>query len=205
MLRITQQRHIVHQLKKMQDSKDRPVRFKGKTVIGKGTLNMIRTTYRNNIDLTNIADNKANILLSLNSLMITFLIPIVLTNLEIIQSEALYLPIITLSLTCIVTIIIAAMATRPIKMGQQDVKRGENLQKSPFFFGNYYKMQVEDYLDLLENAINEPKLVKDYVKLDLYFMGKGLGEKYRKIRTCYNVFIGGLVVTVMATVIAILS
>lgn len=205
MLRITQQRHIVHQLKKMQDSKDRPVRFKGKTVIGKGTLNMIRTTYRNNIDLTNIADNKANILLSLNSLMITFLIPIVLTNLEIIQSEALYLPIITLSLTCIVTIIIAAMATRPIKMGQQDVKRGENSQKSPFFFGNYYKMQVEDYLDLVENAINDPVLVKDYVKLDLYFMGKGLGEKYRKIRTCYNVFIGGLVVTVMATVIAILS
>ncbi|NND31560.1 MAG: hypothetical protein HKN76_03145 [Saprospiraceae bacterium] len=189
----------------MQDSKSIPKKYKGKTVIGKGTLNMIRTTYRNNIDLTNIADNKANILLSLNSLMITFLIPIVLTNLDIIQSQALYLPIITLSLTCITTIIIAAMATRPIKMGQQDVKRGDMSQKSPFFFGNYYKMQVEDYLDLVENAINDPKLVKDYVKLDLYFMGKGLGEKYRKIRTCYNVFIGGIVITVMATIIAILS
>lgn len=190
------------------ETKDQPEKKKksnGKGVIGKGTLNMIRTTYRNNIDLTNIADNKANILLSLNSLMITFLIPIVLTNLDIISALALYLPIITLSLTCITTIIIAAMATRPIKMGQQDVKRGEKSQKSPFFFGNYYKMATQDYLDLVEDAINDPKLVKDYIKLDLYFMGKGLGEKYRKIRTCYNVFIGGLVITVMATIIAIVS
>ena len=190
------------------ETKDQPEKkkkSKDKGVIGKGTLNMIRTTYRNNIDLTNIADNKANILLSLNSLMITFLIPIVLTNLDIISALALYLPIITLSLTCITTIIIAAMATRPIKMGQQDVKRGEKSQKSPFFFGNYYKMATQDYLDLVEDAINDPKLVKDYIKLDLYFMGKGLGEKYRKIRTCYNVFISGLVITVVATIIAIVS
>ena len=174
-------------------------------VMRKDTLNMIRTTYRNNIELTNIADNKANILLSLNSLMITFLIPIVLTNLDIIAEHTLYLPIVTLSVTCLATIVIAAMATRPIKMGQQDVQKGNISQKSPFFFGNYYQMKVNDYLDMVENAINDPQLIKDYVKLDLYFMGKGLGEKYTKIRNCYNVFITGLVFTVIATVIVIVA
>ncbi len=173
--------------------------------IRKDTLNMIRTTYRNNIELTNIADNKANILLSLNALMITFLIPIVLSNLEVIMLENLYLPLITLSVTCLTTIILAAMATRPIRMGQQDVERNGTSQKSPFFFGNYYKMEVDDYLDLIERAINDPKLIKDYVKLDLYFMGKGLGVKYSKIRTCYNVFIGGLVLTVIATLVVVLA
>jgi len=173
--------------------------------IRKDTLNMIRTTYRNNIELTNIADNKANILLSLNSLMITFLIPIVLSNLDIIIEETLFLPIITLSATCLTTIVIAAMATRPIKMGQQDVMKGDVSQKSPFFFGNYYQMKVADYLDMMENAINDPQLIKDYVKLDLFFMGKGLGEKYAKIRKCYNVFIGGLIMTVIATIVVILA
>ncbi len=173
--------------------------------IRKDTLNMIRTTYRNNIELTNIADNKANILLSLNSLMITFLIPIVLSNLDIIIEYTLYLPITTLSITCLATIVIAAMATRPIKMGEQDVQKGNTSQKSPFFFGNYYQMPVNDYLDMVEHAINDPRLIKDYVKLDLYFMGKGLGEKYTKIRTCYNVFIGGLIMTVIATIVVMIA
>ncbi len=186
-------------------SKNKQKGKKLKEAIRKDTLNMIRTTYRNNIELTNIADNKANILLSLNALMITFLIPIVLSNLEIIVSEVLYLPLITLSITCFITIVLAAMATRPIKMGEQDVKRGDTLQKSPFFFGNYYKMKVDDYLHLIEETINDPSSVKDYVKLDLYFMGKGLGEKYSKIRTCYNVFITGLALTLIATVVVLIA
>jgi hypothetical protein len=172
--------------------------------IKKDSLNIIRTIYRNNIHLTNIADNKANILLSLNSLMITFLIPIVLSNLPIILQENLYIPLITLSGTCITTIILAAITTRPIEMGKQDISSGDAVQKSPFFFGNYYKMKIEDYMDLIENAIVDPVLTKDYIKLDLYFMGKGLGEKYSKIRTCYNVFISGLLISVAATIIVLL-
>jgi hypothetical protein len=172
--------------------------------IKKDSLNIIRTIYRNNIHLTNIADNKANILLSLNSLMITFLIPIVLSNLQIILQENLYIPLITLSGTCITTIILAAITTRPIEMGKQDISSGDAVQKSPFFFGNYYKMKIEDYMDLIENAIVDPVLTKDYIKLDLYFMGKGLGEKYSKIRTCYNVFISGLLISVAATIIVLL-
>ncbi len=104
--------------------------------IRKESLNIIRTTYRNNIELTNIADNKANILLSLNALMVTFLIPIVLSNLDVIVQYALYLPIGTLSLTCLATIIMAAMATRPIKMGDQNLEDEHGTTQSPFFFGN---------------------------------------------------------------------
>ena len=165
---------------------------------------MIRTIYRNNIDLTNIADNKANILLSLNSLMLTFLIPIVLSNLEIIKQHNLYLPLIILSCTCIMTIILAAITTRPIRMGKQNFDSGTSTKSSPFFFGNYYKMKVENYMQLLENTINDPAATKDFIKLDLYFMGKGLGEKYARIRTCYNVFMIGLILAVISTIIVII-
>ena len=92
---------------------------KEKSDIRKDTLTIIRTTYRNNIELTNIADNKANILLSLNALMITFLIPIVLSNLDLIVERNIAIPLGTLAITCLVTIILAATATRPIRMGKQ--------------------------------------------------------------------------------------
>jgi hypothetical protein len=177
---------------------------KPKTGIRKDSFNMIRTVYRNNIDLTNIADNKANILLSLNSLMLTFLIPIVLSNINEIILYNLYLPLVVLSSTCIVTIILAAVTTRPIKMGQQGINSGESKKSSPFFFGNYYKMPVKDYMQLLEQTINDPEATKDFVKLDLYFMGKGLGEKYSRIRNCYNVFMIGLVLAVISTVIVVI-
>lgn len=177
---------------------------KKKQGIRKDSFNMIRTVYRNNIDLTNIADNKANILLSLNSLMLTFLIPIVLSNLEIIKQYNLYLPLIVLSSTCITTIILAAITTQPIRMGKQNFSSGNSTKSSPFFFGNYYKMGVENYMKLFEDTINDPAATKDFVKLDLYFMGKGLGKKYTRIRTCYSVFMVGLILSVISTIIVII-
>ena len=47
-----------------------------KQTLNKNSLAVLRTTLRNNIELTSIADNKANVLLSLNALMLTFFGPI---------------------------------------------------------------------------------------------------------------------------------
>ena len=51
--------------------------------LSKFNYTVIRTTMRNNIDLTAIADNKASMLLTLASLLFTILIPVVLSNIEI--------------------------------------------------------------------------------------------------------------------------
>ena len=42
--------------------------------LSRNVLNMIRTTMRNNIELTHIADNKANIMISVNSIILSILI-----------------------------------------------------------------------------------------------------------------------------------
>ena len=59
--------------------------------LSKKALNIIRTTSRNNVELVNIADNKANILLSINGIMFTALIPMLFSYQEIIVSEHLYI------------------------------------------------------------------------------------------------------------------
>ena len=174
--------------------KEEKEKKKKKLDISKEAINIIRTTYRNNIDLTSIADNKANILMSLNSLMITLLIPIVLANLNTIVQYRLYIPLGVLAFTCVACIIIAALATRPVKMGTQKVKNtsGDRLRMSPFFFGNYYRMHREDYFEMLEETLAEHDLILDSIKLDLYFLGKSIGEKYHKIRICFLIFIIGI-------------
>ena len=179
---------------------------KKKLGISKEAINIIRTTYRNNIDLNSIADSKANILMSLNSLMLTFLIPIVLTNLDDIMLFNLYIPLILLAITCVACIIIAALATRPVRMGTQKVKTeaGKRTRMSPFFFGNYYRMKREDYFEMLEEALGDPELIMDSIKLDLYFLGKSIGEKYHKIRICFLVFILGISASALSLIVVLL-
>ncbi len=67
---------------------------KPKKKLSKDIINIIRTTQRNNIELTHIADNKANVLLSLNALMVTFLLPLVVANSAVILERLLYIPLI---------------------------------------------------------------------------------------------------------------
>ena len=179
-------------------------RSKSVVQLDKNSINIIRTMQRNNIELKSIADNKANILLSLNGLMLTFLIPIVLSNLEIIKEYRLYIPLIIMSITCFSTILIAATILKPfnrIKMSKKDEGR---LTSSPFFFVNFHKKPINEFVEDINRTIMDPKAFKDHVLADLYFIGKVLGVKYGQITICYNVFLVGLILTVLSGVVVIL-
>jgi hypothetical protein len=75
--------------------------------------------------------------------------------------------------------------------------------KSKFtFFWNFYKMPLEEY----EWAVNE--MMKDNAYLynsmikDLYFLGVVLEKKYRLLRITYNIFMIGIIISVIAFVVA---
>jgi uncharacterized membrane protein len=86
---------------------------KVKSGISKQTINIIRTTQRNNIDLTAIADNKANVLLSLNAIIIAALIPIVIANVDIVFEKMMIIPLMILAVTSFVTIYLSAAVLKP--------------------------------------------------------------------------------------------
>ena len=76
-----------------------------KNKLSRETVNVFRTTQRNNIDLTGIADNKANVLLSVNAIMLTFIIPLVLGNIDYIVDRYIFIPLIIFAATCFITLI----------------------------------------------------------------------------------------------------
>ncbi|MGI9542896.1 MAG: Pycsar system effector family protein [Cyclobacteriaceae bacterium] len=178
-------------------------RTKPPSIFSRETLNIIRTTKRNNIDLKNIADNKANILMSLNALMITFLIPIVLSHREVIVEEHLYIPLLILVVTCFTTIFICAVVLKPFNLKKNTITTGREKKLSPFFFGNYYRMKPDDYLEYIQETVEEPQYMKEYLFKDLYFIGKTLGVKYNQIRNSYLVFMIGLGACLLSTVLVL--
>ena len=113
---------------------------KGK--VAKEILNVIRTTSRNNIDLTQLADNKANVLLSLSSITLTFLIPSVFAYINVIRQYHLGIPLVILVITCFVTIYICAIVLKPGKFDTY-IDETQLKQRSPFSFASFYRMDIE--------------------------------------------------------------
>jgi HD superfamily phosphodiesterase len=156
---------------------------------------MFKTTLRNQIDLTNIADNKANIMLSINSLLITIGIPMLGSNLK--EHPNLVYPAVVLLLTCILSIVFATLATRPVKMhGLTDLNAIDKGNTNLFFFGNFFKMSREDYMKGLMRVMQTEENIDMSIVNDLYFLGRTLGNKYHRLRITYQIFMFGMVATV---------
>lgn len=165
----------------------------------RGIETMFRVTLRNHITLSDIADTKANILLSVNAIIVSLALSNLLPKLDNPSNSYLIVPTIIFVLFTIVSMVLSVLATRPNvtsgKFTKQDV---ENKKVNLLFFGNFHKMKLDEF----EWAMNELMQDKDYLygsmTKDLYFLGKVLNRKYSILRTTYTVFIIGIVVSVIA-------
>jgi hypothetical protein len=158
---------------------------------------MFKTALRNHIDLTNIADNKANIMLSINALIITITMPLLASHLR--ENMLLLIPTSILLITCVLSIIYATLATRPIKTsGNTDISQIKSKPSNLFFFGNFYEMQLDAYKEGIRQIIADDELLDNTIMTDLFFLGKALGRKFNRLRTCYAIFMVGITLTVVA-------
>lgn len=163
----------------------------------KGVQSMFRITLRNHIKLSDIADTKANILLSVNAIIISVTLSNLIPKLD--KNQFLIVPTLIFMIFSIASMILSVLATRPNvtsgKFTKQDV---QDKKVNLLFFGNFHKMS----LDQFEWAINEMMKDKDYIysalTKDLYFLGLVLDKKYRILRITYTVFIVGIVLSAIA-------
>ncbi len=159
--------------------------------LSKDVLNIIRTTMRNNIDLTHIADNKANVLLSLSALMMTFLLPFLVPYIDVVKHYMLWIPLLILVITCLITIYITTLVLKPGKFYEnlKNLEKGRRI--SPFFFGNFYKMSPDEYRNYIDTEIEEGRSVRTHVTADFYYVGARLGRKMELMRVAFNIFMIG--------------
>ena len=157
---------------------------------------MFKTTLRNQIDLTNIADNKANIMLTINSGIVTLGMPLLASQIN--DFPYLKYPFMVMLLTCILSIVFATLATRPAKMGgKTDLSNIDKGSTNLFFFGNFFKMSMNDYRQGLKKVVENDSLLDKTIVNDLYFLGLSLGRKYSRLHTTYSIFMIGMVLTVV--------
>ncbi len=167
----------------------------------RGIETMFRVTSTNNQRLSDMADNKANILLTVNSIILSVVIALLLRKLG--DSEHLTIPTFMLLSVSMTTIVVAILATRPkIPSGTFTSEDVANKSVNLLFFGNFYKMGLDAYADGMKKIMDDRDFLYGTLTRDVYSQGVVLGRKYRLLRLAYNIFMFGLVVTVIAFLVA---
>jgi predicted metal-dependent HD superfamily phosphohydrolase len=168
----------------------------------RGIETMFRITSGNHQRLSDMADNKAHIMISTTSIIISVLLSVLLRKLE--DNPHLVIPTLLLLAVCVTTMVFSILSTRPSlppgTFSQQDV----NTKKvNLLFFGNFYRMSYDEYSDGIQKVMNDREFLYGSLTRDVYSQGVVLGRKYRLLRIAYNVFMYGVVVSVLAFVIAV--
>ena len=167
----------------------------------RGIETMFRLTSRNHINLSSMADNKANILISVNSIIISIIIGGLIKTLD--NHQHLVIPTYMILTINVITIVFAIIALRPnVSKGKFTRKDVEEKNTNLLFFGNFHGMERKDYQWGMMEMLSDSNYLYTALIDDIYFLGKVLGKKYRYLRYAYNIFMYGMILAVISYVIA---
>lgn len=177
---------------KKKSKKDRPE---------KGIETMFRITSGNNQRLSDMADGKAHILITVNSIILSAIISLVLKKLD--ENSFLAIPSFILLVISLLSMIFAILATRPtIPEGTFSQDDLDTKKVNLLFFGNFYRMPMETYTHGMITVMNDIDFLYGTLIKDVYSQGVVLGRKYRLLRAAYNIFMFGLIIAVISFIVS---
>ena len=184
--------NLEQKLAKAKDKDNTPTR---------GIETMFRTTSKNHLDLSAMADAKANIMISINSIILSIIISVLIRKLE--EYPHFVIPTLIMTVVCLVTIVLSILATRPnISKGTFTKSDIMNKRTNLLFFGNFHQMSLEEYEWGMTELMKDSHYLYGSLIKDIYYLGAVLGKKYKRLRVAYTVFMFGFVVAVVSFIVA---
>ncbi|MDA0193440.1 MAG: DUF5706 domain-containing protein [Bacteroidetes bacterium] len=167
----------------------------------RGMQTMFRITSKNHLELSAMADNKANIMISINSIILSILITVLYRKLE--EYPYMVIPAVILTVVCLITIVFAILATRPnVSRGKFTKDDINNKKTNLLFFGNFHGMELSEYTWAMNELMKDGQYLYNSLIKDIYFLGKVLGKKYKFLRLSYTIFMFGFVISVISFIVA---
>ncbi len=170
---------------------------------GRGVETLFRVQLKNHIELSAIADTKANILLSVNAIIISVALSNLVPKLDSPSNMHLVFPTLILIIFCVTSVVMSVLSTRPkisnIKVTQDMIT---NKQTNILFFGNFHKMGLKEFEWGINYLLENDDVLYDSLTKDLYYLGLVLERKYRLLRITYTVFMVGIIVSALAFILS---
>ncbi|WP_068939976.1 Pycsar system effector family protein [Chryseobacterium timonianum] len=184
---------------KKENSDNKSENKKDKEKSDRSVDTLFRVTLNNHTRLSDIADSKANILLSVNAVIISVCLSVLVPKLDAPKNSHLILPSFILLLSSVLTIVFAILSTKPnvtkTTFTSQDIA---NRKVNLLFFGNFQQMLFDDYQNAMRDLIKDRDYIYDSMVKDLYYLGKVLDRKYKLLSITYKIFMAGIIISVLS-------
>lgn len=164
---------------------------------------VFRVTLKNHIKLSDIADTKANILLSVNAIIISIALSNLIPKLDNASNHYLIIPSAIFLIFTVISMVLSIIATRPnITSGKFTTEDVENKKVNLLFFGNFHKMSLSEFEWAMNQMLNDKDYIYSSMTKDLYFLGIVLQRKYKILRLTYTIFMTGIIISVISFAIS---
>lgn len=152
---------------------------------------VFRTAYRELLDQTRIADNKAGIMTSINGVVLSVIMAF---GSSIVRSGwTLILPCALLLVTAVASAVFSVLAARPqIQKEAATLEDMRNDTANPLYFGTMAQLDRDDFAEALVDMLDDSK--RSYLNMarNLHGIGAVLPRKFGLLWYAYTTFIVGL-------------
>ena len=160
--------------------------------------NILRVNHGNQMRLNLMADAKANIMITVASVVFS----VAIANLD---NELVKWPLLTFAFGCFFALLFAIFAIIPKTDYPKDAT-GDIDRKSPFFnplfFGHFAHLPIEEYKDDYAETLMTDDSVYNAMAGDIYGQGKVLAlRKYKFLKWSYMSFLLGMISAVIVFVL----
>ncbi|OON67754.1 Pycsar system effector family protein [Hymenobacter sp. CRA2] len=179
----------------------------------RGVETMFRATYSQHQRLSQMADQKANMMISLNTVLLSVIITYLGAKTSTIGPAFTKNPVLAVPMGLLVATALASVVTA-ILSAQPDVTSFKWLRRSPqiatnrrvnlLFFGNFTKLSLDNFQEGMHELMRDRELLYNNMITDIYYLGEVLARKYRLLRISYTIFMVGLILTALAFAIVML-
>jgi hypothetical protein len=161
----------------------------------RGIETMFRSAYRVQMDLTGLADNKANMMISINGIIISIIIAAVAPKLD--SNPWLLVPSILFLLGTLVSIVYAILAARP-RVSHKSITLADlrHSEGNILFFGNFANMKEHEFVEGMSELMQDRTVTYESMIRNIYGLGVVLNKKFALLQVAYNSFMIALILGV---------
>ena len=163
----------------------------------RGIETMFRSAYRVQMELTALADNKANMMISINGIIISIIIAAVAPKLD--SNPWLLVPSTIFLLGTLVSIVFAILAARP-RVSTRPITLAdlENSEGNILFFGNFANLSRDEFEEGMLGLMADKKVLYETMIRNIYGLGAVLKTKFALLQVAYSVFMAALILGVVS-------
>jgi hypothetical protein len=166
----------------------------------RGIETLFRSSYRVQMDLTGLADNKANMMISINSIILSIILAAVAPKLD--ANPWLLLPTLILMVGNLISIIYAIQAARPrVIVDSISLQDLHNSKGNILFFGNFANLNEDEFVQGITEMMEDKTLIYETMIRNIYGLGSVLNRKFALLQKAYNSFMVALVLGVCSFII----